>query len=249
VVEVRVTFAPARARGAWNWPRSGLPSTVDGADGDWRPRLARAWLAPVPRQRIEPGPWAAHARVGVRHEVAQLSVLRLWPGAPGMFLPDPTQACYRRADGGVRSPADNVPNRVRMVTGEPLRKSSPVKGQGRMIWGKHLNVRKRRQKQTSLRGLIGFRPLPSVCGMGTGCRFPNCLHGTSASPGVEDAPTSSRGSTARNVVTPPLRLVQRQASATARHAEGVAGRRDWKKRRLPGKPRDRACDMAQRQSR
>ena len=45
-----------------------------------------------------------------------------------MFLPDPMQACYRRADDGVRSPADNVPNRVRMVTGEPLRESSPVKG-------------------------------------------------------------------------------------------------------------------------
>ena len=29
--------------------------------------------------------------------------------------------------------ADNVPNRVQMVTGEPLRESSPVKGQGRMI--------------------------------------------------------------------------------------------------------------------
>jgi len=25
-----------------------------------------------------------------------------------MFLPDPTQACYRCADDGVRSPADNV---------------------------------------------------------------------------------------------------------------------------------------------
>jgi hypothetical protein len=48
----------------------------------------------------------------VRHEVAQLSVLRHLPGVPGMFLPDPTQACYRRADDGVRSPADNVPNRV-----------------------------------------------------------------------------------------------------------------------------------------
>ena len=51
-----------------------------------------------------------------------------------MFLPDPTQACYRRADDGVRSPADNVPNWVQMVTGEPFRESSPVKGQGRMIW-------------------------------------------------------------------------------------------------------------------
>jgi len=31
---------------------------------------------------------------------------------PGMFLPDPTQACHRCADDGVRSPADNVPNWV-----------------------------------------------------------------------------------------------------------------------------------------
>ena len=51
-----------------------------------------------------------------------------------MFLPDPTQACYRRADDGVRSPADNVPNRVQLVTGEPLGESSPVKGLRRMIW-------------------------------------------------------------------------------------------------------------------
>jgi len=50
-----------------------------------------------------------------------------------MFLPDPTQACYRRAADGVRSPADNVPKRVQMATGEPLGESSPVKGQGRMI--------------------------------------------------------------------------------------------------------------------
>lgn len=71
--------------------------------------------------------------VGVRHEVAQLSVLKEVVGVPGMFLPDPTQACYRRADDGVRSPADNVPKRVQMATGEPLGESSPVKGQGRMI--------------------------------------------------------------------------------------------------------------------
>ena len=51
-----------------------------------------------------------------------------------MFLPDPTQACYRCDDDGVRSPADNVPNRAQMVTGEPIVESSPVKGQGRMIW-------------------------------------------------------------------------------------------------------------------
>jgi hypothetical protein len=56
-----------------------------------------------------------------------LSVLRYLPGVPGMFLPVPTQACYRRADDGVRSPVDNVPNRVQLVTGEPLGESSPVK--------------------------------------------------------------------------------------------------------------------------
>jgi len=78
--------------------------------------------------RVVPDPAAGDSCVGVRHEVAQLSVLKLLLGAPGMFLPDPTQACYRRADDGVRSPADNVPKWVRMVTGGPLRKSSPVKG-------------------------------------------------------------------------------------------------------------------------
>lgn len=79
--------------------------------------------------------WAAPGElfVKVRHEVAQLSVLKEVVGVPGMFLPDPTQACYRRADDGVRSPADNVPKRVQMATGEPLGESSPVKGQGRMI--------------------------------------------------------------------------------------------------------------------
>lgn len=53
---------------------------------------------------------------------------------PGMFLPDPTQACYRCADDGVRSPADKVPNWVRMATGEPLQESSPVKGRVGLIW-------------------------------------------------------------------------------------------------------------------
>jgi hypothetical protein len=38
------------------------------------------------------------------------------------------RACYRCADDGVRSLADNVPNWVRMVTAEPLRKLRPVKG-------------------------------------------------------------------------------------------------------------------------
>jgi hypothetical protein len=69
-----------------------------------------------------------YSMVRVRHEVAQWSVLRPVPGVPGMFLPDPTQACCRCADDGVRSPADNVPNWVRMVTGEPFRESYPVKG-------------------------------------------------------------------------------------------------------------------------
>jgi len=47
-----------------------------------------------------------------------------------MFLLIPTWACYRRADDGVRSPTDNVPNWVEMVTGRPFREASPVKGKG-----------------------------------------------------------------------------------------------------------------------
>ena len=47
-----------------------------------------------------------------------------------MFLPDPTQACYRRADDGVRSPADNVPNWVRMATGAPPPEVLSGKGLG-----------------------------------------------------------------------------------------------------------------------
>ena len=50
--------------------------------------------------------------VKVRHEVAQIECSQVISGEPGMFLPDPTQACYRRGDDGVRSPADNVPKRV-----------------------------------------------------------------------------------------------------------------------------------------
>jgi hypothetical protein len=45
-----------------------------------------------------------------------------------MFLLVPTWACCRCADDGVRSPTDKVPNWVEMVTGQPLRESSPVKG-------------------------------------------------------------------------------------------------------------------------
>jgi hypothetical protein len=40
----------------------------------------------------------------------------------------PTRACYRYADDGVRSLADNVPKWVQMVTGGPLRKLRPVQG-------------------------------------------------------------------------------------------------------------------------
>jgi hypothetical protein len=45
-----------------------------------------------------------------------------------MFLPVLTRACLPRAVWLVRSPADNVPNGVQMVTGEPIGESSPVKG-------------------------------------------------------------------------------------------------------------------------
>ena len=40
----------------------------------------------------------------------------------------PTRACWLRVVQLVRSLADNVPNWVRLVTGEPLRKLHPVKG-------------------------------------------------------------------------------------------------------------------------
>jgi len=49
-------------------------------------------------------------------------------GIPGMFLLVPTRACLPCAMWLVRSPADNAPNWVQMVTGEPLGESSPVKG-------------------------------------------------------------------------------------------------------------------------
>jgi len=49
-------------------------------------------------------------------------------GILGMFLPIPTRACLLRDVKLVRSPADNVPNWVQMVTGEPFGESSPVKG-------------------------------------------------------------------------------------------------------------------------
>ena len=47
---------------------------------------------------------------------------------PGMFLLVPTRAWLPRVVWLVRSPADNVPNWVQMVTGEPLGESFPVKG-------------------------------------------------------------------------------------------------------------------------
>ena len=50
-----------------------------------------------------------------------------------MFLLIPTWACYRRADDGVRSPTDNVPKWVEMVTGRPFWEISPVKGKGRVM--------------------------------------------------------------------------------------------------------------------
>ena len=45
-----------------------------------------------------------------------------------MFLLVSTRACWVRAVHLVRSLADNVPNWVQMVTGEPIGESSPVKG-------------------------------------------------------------------------------------------------------------------------
>ncbi len=66
-----------------------------------------------------------------RHDVAQLIVLKgvlLFKCIKHVPAYIPTRACYRRADDGVRSLTDNVPNRVEMATGRPFRKTYPVKG-------------------------------------------------------------------------------------------------------------------------
>jgi hypothetical protein len=103
-----------------------------------------------------------------------------------MFLPVPTRACYRCADDGVRSLADNVPNRVRMVTREPLEESSFVKGKGQGDMVKIIEHLQASSRATDLRGLTkavsGRRPLPRVSGKGSGCRSLTYLHGTVESP-------------------------------------------------------------------
>jgi hypothetical protein len=68
---------------------------------------------------------AAHPRTlfATRGRIIECIERRLIPPerVPGMFLPVPTWACCRCAVDGVRSPTDNVPNWVEMVTGRLLR--------------------------------------------------------------------------------------------------------------------------------
>jgi hypothetical protein len=53
----------------------------------------------------------------------------------------------------------------------------------------------------------------------------------------------------QNVVIPLLRPSQCRAGITVRRAIGEAGARSWKKQRSPGEQADRACNIAQRESR
>jgi len=60
-----------------------------------------------------------------------------------MFLLVPMWACYRCADDGVRSPTDNVPNWVEMVTGRPLRDYTSIKTiQAQIVKASELQARR-----------------------------------------------------------------------------------------------------------
>jgi len=103
--------------------------------------------------------------------------------------------------------------------------------------------------RTGLLGLIG-RKHASLCLHGwRGCRSRTCLHGTHLPPACRIHLRCLRWSNMQNVITPWLRPVQRRAGITVRRAVGDAGKRCWKKRMPSGKPVDRACDMAQRETR
>ena len=72
--------------------------------------------------------------------------------------------------------------------------------------------------------------LPCVCTEWSGCRSPNCLHGTVEPTGVEGAPKLLIGSIMRNV-EPPYLWPENGAGETVRHTAGDAGLRCRRKRR------------------
>ncbi len=108
---------------------------------------------------------------------------------------------------------------------------------------------KRRQGETGLRGLIGRRRVSLGLHVWRGCRRLTSLHGTHLATGVQVPPTLSakveyaeRGNPGASPGARPSRH-HRKARCWS------TGVRGWKKRMPPGKPADRACDMAQRESR
>ncbi len=97
---------------------------------------------------------------------------------------------------------------------------------------------------TDLRGLIGRRPLPCVCGKWTGSESFNCPGRNRCATGVENAPKSSimmNNAERGNTVTPPCAT---HGKPTARQADGGTVVRGWKKRTPSCNRKDTVCDRA-----
>ena len=153
---------------------------------------------------------------------------------------------------------------VRCAVGvKPIRESSPVsssvalrrdrKGKGQDNMARIIDESDAPlfAKQTYA-GLTGRRCASLCLHMWRGCRSLTCLHGTHQATGVQVPPKLSAvvlNAERDNSVIPPDAISGRHYPAEAGRAVGRAEERSRKKQTPRGKPMDRACDMAQCESR
>ena len=150
----------------------------------------------------------------------------------------------------VRSPADNVPKRVQMATGELLRKLPPDSGPGqddrvRLHEG---SLTRRQGYQTNGSYQVERHAAQCWCAW-SGCRSLTCRQRDRLATGVQIPPTSSDKSITWNVERPSVRRDTQHGKPTARQAHGGTVVRGRKKRMPSRNGTDRAAGWLNAKSR
>jgi len=142
----------------------------------------------------------------------------------------------------VRSPADNVPKRVQMVTGELLRKLPPDLGLGLddRVRIREGSLTRRQAYQTHGSSRVERHAAQCWCAW-SGCQSLTCRQRDCLATGVQIPPTSSDKSITWNVERPSVRRATWDGKPTARQAHGEAVVRGRKKLRPSCNGTDRAA--------
>ena len=155
-------------------------------------------------------------------------------------------ACYLRADEGVWSPSDKVPNRVEIARWIPIRKFRPVKGKDLINRVKLIKESHAPSSRDRLIGTIRSKRVSMCSHDAARMQVSNVPARNCSAAGVQIPPKLIAGLLTRNVEKLPLRHAQRMASKTVRHAVGVVALRGWKKQMLFCNEADRAWPVCVR---